>query len=165
MVVLACLWWVYFDHANSTTVREAAPARFSWFFAHLPLAIGITAVGVGIKKLVLAGPGHALMVEEHWLLLGSLALCWLVLAYLELVTETSLPVSRKWLVLGRVLGAGLLVAAGLPGGTLDTSWILTLAGLICAGLVVLDLYWRAKVPPERNYPNEHGRLGAPNDQV
>jgi low temperature requirement protein LtrA len=151
MVVVVCLWWVYFDHANSTTVREAAPARFSWFLAHLPLAIGITAVGVGIKKLVLAGPGHTLMVDNHWLLLGSLALCWLVLAYLELVTETSLLVSRKWLVLGRVLGAGLLVAAGLLGGALDIFWILTLTALICAGLVMLDLCWRAKVPPERSH--------------
>jgi low temperature requirement protein LtrA len=151
MVVVACLWWVYFDHANSTTVRESAPARFSWFLAHLPLAIGITAVGVGIKNLVLAEPGHAPVTEERWLLLGSLALCWLVLAYLGLVTETSLPVSRKWLVLGRVLGAGLLMAAGLLGGILDTSWILTLAALTCAGIVVLDLYWRAKVSPEGSH--------------
>jgi low temperature requirement protein LtrA len=164
MVVVVCLWWVYFDHANSATMREAAPARFSWFFAHLPLAIGITAVGVAIKNMVLTEPGHALMVETRWLLLSSLALCWLVLAFLELVTEISLPVSRRWLVIGRVLGAVVLMGVGLLGA-LDTAWMLSLAVLTCAVQVALDVYWRAKLALERSHRNEHGRHRARSNRV
>jgi low temperature requirement protein LtrA len=145
MVAVACLWWVYFDHANSATVRQTPPARYTWFFAHLPLAMGITAVGVALKKAVLIEPGHTLADEKRWLLLGSLALCWLVLAFLELVTQGLPPVSRKWLVTGRVLGAAVLVGGGLLGGALDTAWVLVLAAVTCAVQVALDVYWRAKL--------------------
>ena len=145
MVVVACLWWVYFDHANSVTVREVPPARFSWFFAHLPLAVGITAMGVAIKKTVLIEPGHALTAEKRWLLFGSLALCWLVLAFLELVTETKLPVSRRWLAVARVLSAAVLIGGGFLSGTLDTVWVLLLAAVTCVVQVALDVYWRARL--------------------
>jgi hypothetical protein len=62
--VVACLSRVYFDHFNSTTILEASTARYSWFYAHLPLVIGITAVGVALKKAVLIDPGHALRVRS-----------------------------------------------------------------------------------------------------
>jgi low temperature requirement protein LtrA len=84
MVVVACLWWVYFDHANSSAVREAPLARYTWFFAHLLLAIGITAVGVTMNKTVLIEPVPA-------------------------------PVSRRWLVIGRVLGAAMPMGVGALG--------------------------------------------------
>ncbi len=150
MVMVACLWWVYFDHANSATVRKAPSARYSWFYAHLPLAIGITAVGVALKKAVLSDLGHALTDEKRWLLLGSLALCWLVLAFLELVTQENPSVSRRGLVIGRVLGAAALMGIGLLGRALDTAWILSLAAVTCAVQVALDVYWRAKVDRMRS---------------
>ncbi|MGD8555303.1 MAG: low temperature requirement protein A, partial [Anaerolineales bacterium] len=67
MLVVACLWWVYFNHANSTEVREAPRTRFLWFLAHLPLAIGVTAMAVAIKTMVLGGEDH--LVGSRWLLL------------------------------------------------------------------------------------------------
>jgi hypothetical protein len=100
---------------------------------------------VAIKKMVLVEPGHALMDEIRWLLLGSLALCWLVLAIFELVTKTPASVSRRWLVIGWLLGAAMLMGIGALGGALDTAGILILVAVICAVQVALDVYWRERL--------------------
>ena len=142
MLLVASLWWVYFDHANSTSMREEPLARFAWFFAHLPLAIGITSVGVAMKTIVLISPGHPLTDGARLLLLGSLSLCWLVMALLELVTKGQIPMSRIWLAIGRVLGATVLIGTSIWGGAMDQVWILNLAALLCVLQVVLDVYWQ-----------------------
>jgi low temperature requirement protein LtrA len=53
------LWWVYFDfvahHAPHANTKTAA----SWLYLHLPLTIGVTAVGASVFSVV----GHA---EEPW---------------------------------------------------------------------------------------------------
>jgi low temperature requirement protein LtrA len=142
MLVVASIWWVYFDQANSAKVREAPTARFTWFFAHLPLTIGVTAVGIAIKKMILIEPGHTLTDGVRWLLLGSLALCWLVMAFLELVTQRLTPSSRRWLVIGRILGVVVLLGIAFLTRALDIIWIMILAAAICIMMVAIDIFVR-----------------------
>ena len=80
-----------------------------------------------------------------WLLLGSLALCWLVLANLELVTQNPASVSRRWLVIGRLSGAAMLMGIAALGGALQTEGILILAAVTCALQVALDVFWRERL--------------------
>jgi low temperature requirement protein LtrA len=142
MFVVACLWWVYFNHANSTAVREAPRARFFWFFAHLPLAIGVTAMGVAIKTTVLGGVDHH--PGSRWLLLGSSAVCWVILALIELVTRPNQPLSRASLVIGRAAGALVLIGTGLCFPRMSAAWMLILVSLAGVVQVAIDVNWRAK---------------------
>ena len=49
LLITCCIWWIYFDDVASTKLRKQRGAFEVWFYGHLPLAIGITAVGVGLK--------------------------------------------------------------------------------------------------------------------
>jgi low temperature requirement protein LtrA len=59
MALLYGIWWVYFDgigavdHQHVRTRRDAV--RFHvWSYAHLPLALGVVVLGVGIERTVTA---------------------------------------------------------------------------------------------------------------
>ena len=57
--VVFSLWWLYFDDAEETAIRPRRAAPYVWIYSHLPLAIGLTAVGVASKKLFVGvAEGH-----------------------------------------------------------------------------------------------------------
>ncbi|HEX2021948.1 MAG TPA: low temperature requirement protein A, partial [Candidatus Thermoplasmatota archaeon] len=66
------VWWVYFENLDETVVRRTRVAGQVWFYAHLPLAVSITAAAVGLHAVV-AHPGSPLSASERWLLGGSVA--------------------------------------------------------------------------------------------
>nr|WP_225954877.1 low temperature requirement protein A [Kibdelosporangium phytohabitans] len=85
-VIAAALWWNYFDttatssavalqrHEDKGQHGAAADERHDLFvYGHLPLALGIVMVGVGIEDLVLH-PVAALPSPGGWTLAGGLAL-------------------------------------------------------------------------------------------
>ncbi|MGD8813955.1 MAG: low temperature requirement protein A [Anaerolineales bacterium] len=143
MLIVACLWWVYFNHASATSVGESPRTRFLWFFAHLPLAIGVTAMGVAIKTTVV-GSAHP-DPGSGWLLLGSMAVCWLILALIEIVTRPNQPLPRTTLMVGRAAGAFVLIGAGVWFPRISAAWLLILVSLTAVVQVALDVVWRAKL--------------------
>ncbi|MFB8791064.1 MAG: low temperature requirement protein A [Potamolinea sp.] len=97
MSIAFSLWWMYFENIGGSAIRISRVtghmgAFQTWFYAHLPLMIGIAATGVGVEHIVSVNPTKAMPDAERWLLCGSVALCLLALALLHLTKVTLLSI-------------------------------------------------------------------------
>ncbi len=140
LLITCCLWWIYFDDIGGSKIREAPGAWLLWFFGHLPVTLGITAVGVALKKAVhfpLDAPPEP---KYAWLLAGSLALTLFAVAVVDSVTERRhSELSDRWRVNARV-ASGLLVLALAPAAGGMSAWVFLLAlGAVCVGQVLFDM--------------------------
>ncbi len=121
--IAACIWWLYFDHTHVAVVRSAPAARYVWIYGHLPLTIGITGLGVGLKKLTLLPLGDPMSDTVRWLFGGAVVLCLVALAVLDSVREAGQTPTAKTAFVARLGAAGLVLVlvafgAGLPAGAL-----------------------------------------------
>ena len=48
LLLALLLWWIYFDQVSEQPLRERVAARFAWGYLHLPLTMGITAIGAAM---------------------------------------------------------------------------------------------------------------------
>jgi low temperature requirement protein LtrA len=98
-LVVACLWWVYFDGHEAVTLKPT-PAPLIYSYAHLPLLTALGAVGTGISLLI-EGAG-----EDH-LAAGAAALAGGCALYLRAALAThAMTAGTLWRT-----GVGLKVAA------------------------------------------------------
>lgn len=84
--VAFALWWVYFDNVDDTVVTRLRFAGQVWIYTHLPLVMGLTALGVGVEHVVAHDPGSPLADAERWLLCGAVALSLVAVGVVHLVT-------------------------------------------------------------------------------
>ena len=122
-------WWTYFDFVGRR--RPAPGSGVPWVFSHLPVSMGIAALGAALVGLVghaddaTASPGAA------WVLAGSLALVLiaLVVTIRTLADFERLPSIYDPLVRVMLLGAGLVL---LVGWWRPAPWlmVLTLFGVL-----------------------------------
>lgn len=139
------LWWIYFDSVAGTAIRAARDAGRIvtyqvWIYAHLPLVIGLAAVGVGVTQAVLHAPG-TLPSSIRWLALGSMAVCFLSLAAIHLTTTSaraSLP--REPGAAFRGIAAVFMLALAASGLSLRPVVLTGILALSCAAMVVIDFY-------------------------
>ncbi len=139
LVVTCSVWWIYFDDVVHSRIRRKPGARLVWVYSHLPLAVGITALGVGVKKVVAADPGAA-MTAARWMFSGSLGLVFIAVAVLDWVTERDESRlddnARVWIRL--TSAAAVLSIAAV--GDLMANWIcLALIAVLCVAQVLADL--------------------------
>jgi low temperature requirement protein LtrA len=66
--VAGALWWIYFDYVDSSIVRRTIRAGQIYLYAHLPLLIGLTALGAGIKLGIKATQETGLTDEVSWII-------------------------------------------------------------------------------------------------
>lgn len=84
MALSFAVWWIYFDFIARRAAKESIWWRAAWSYLHLPLVMGIVAVGGGILNLVgeeYAGNG------ERWLITGGAATALLATGFLEMTLE------------------------------------------------------------------------------
>lgn len=56
---VAGVWWLYFDGLDRVEIRRRAPAILTYSLAHLPLLMGLAAMGAGISlQIAHAGDAH-----------------------------------------------------------------------------------------------------------
>jgi low temperature requirement protein LtrA len=125
MLIAIGLWWVYFDHiAGRPPIPETVPS-LAWVYLHLPVTIGITALGASILNAV-EHAGEALPDEARWLLVGATAASLFGISLIMRIL--SLPSSlRRFYQTGSTLtmAAGLaILLLGLTG--IDTIPLLLL---------------------------------------
>lgn len=134
-----CVWWVYFDNLDERVVRRTRVAGQVWFYTHLPLAMGITAMAVGAERLVRLAAGEPFHAADRWLLGGAFALALAALGVLHLATVEARGVSvnrrRAWLRLG---SAALVLASTAAGGLVPGLAFGGLLVVVAAAQVVLD---------------------------
>ena len=93
MLVGFGLWWVYFDNIGrrEPSGRAGTLPLTAWVYLHLPLVIGITAVGAMLTHVVAARAGE-IEPGVRWILAGGFSLCYLCMAGLAWTLEPEEPV-------------------------------------------------------------------------
>ena len=112
-LVALCLWWIYFDLADTSVVGRGA-LGLVYVYAHFPLLAGVSAFGVGTKLAISEAMRPDLPPATRWALAGGIGAFALALAAVHIGAEwTSMRdptfVSRNLLV---VLALGLAAAGG-----------------------------------------------------
>ncbi|MEX2535152.1 MAG: low temperature requirement protein A [Trueperaceae bacterium] len=123
------LWWLYFEMAGGPAEHATARASYTWIYLHLPITIAITAVGVGLKKIVVLDPGAPLPDQYRWLLAGAAGLFLLSVALLGLVVAQA--GRRRLHTTVAVAASAAIVAVGAYGGALPAGIGLFLIVVAC----------------------------------
>lgn len=139
------LWWLYFNIAAGRAIlaaRECGRVGVyqEWLYMHLPLTVGLVALGVGITKAVLGAPGP-LPDAVRWLMSGSAAVCFFALSGLHLTTASPGTRPQDDLAAVALAAAGmlmlLLAAGGVPVGSVGLTGVVA---AFCAVLVAIDIH-------------------------
>jgi low temperature requirement protein LtrA len=108
------LWWVYFDFVSHHLPRQSTIMRSAWFYLHLPLTMGIAAVGAAVSNVV-EHAGEHLPVEVRWLLVAAVAITLISAAVLTRTLQLSPEHQRTHRAGGRVMfvSAVLILLSGV----------------------------------------------------
>ena len=138
------IWWIHFDNVDGFVVRRRGGGKAwrptVWIYSHLPLAVGLAMVGVGIEHAIVAADAdHEYHAPERWLLVSGVALAFLAIASIE-----NASVRRKGEAVSAALVRLRLVAVpmALPIGLLtDLGPVGTvlMLGAVCVLQVVGDV--------------------------
>jgi low temperature requirement protein LtrA len=151
-LILIALWWTYFDDVAESNIRRRSwftPSplnnRVIWVYAHLPLAMGLTAFGVASKKVVgVEAFADDLKESYTWLLAGSLIVVLLSVTVLDLVTasphhavDSPERVGPRVAAAFAVAGIGALMLAGALTALVGLALLAVVAVGQIAGEVVV----------------------------
>jgi low temperature requirement protein LtrA len=115
-VVALCLWWVYFDIADTSVVGRRV-LGLVFVYGHFPLLAGVAVFGEGTRLAVTDAAEPALGAAARWALAGGIGVFALSLSILHIGAEwTSF---RDRVFLGRIRLALLLFALAAFGGALS----------------------------------------------
>ncbi len=144
LAITCSLWWIYFDDVAGSRIKRTVLAPYVWLYAHLPMAIAITAVGVAIKKVVFFDPMLPSADKYRWLLCGALSLALLSVGVIDAVTERrQAELSDRARVNMRLASAVLILLLASIGGLMD-AWVF--AALVAAGGVAQVAFDMAMAP-------------------
>lgn len=147
--ITCSLWWVYFDDIAGSEVKKGKGSWMAWLYGHLPLALGLTAVGVAVKKAIkidlVAVPDEGV----RWLLAGSLALVFLSVALIDSATERPhVQINERVRIASRWVSALVLLLVAQVGGAMSGGVFLAIVTAICAAQVIFDLMMAPMGTPE-----------------
>jgi low temperature requirement protein LtrA len=113
LVTAFSLWWIYFERMRGTVLSELGGLRPAvWLYSHGPLAVAITALGVGIEHAVDHDAWQPLSAADGWLLVGSLAATMATVGVmLAMQSETARVPLRRAIPVVLALAIGLLIPA------------------------------------------------------
>ena len=165
LAITVSLWWIYFDDVAGSRIKRKRLAPFVWIYAHLPMTMAITAVGVAIKKCVGMDPFVPGDPTYRWILCGMLGLALLSVGAIDAVTERrQSELSDRARVNTRV-ASGVLVLLLAPSGAYMDAWVFVgmLSG-VCLLQVFLDLAMSPLAADEEDAHDEHPAMVETNDQ-
>lgn len=131
-VISASLWWLYFGAVSGAALKQTTSAPYLWIYTHLPLTIGITAVGVGLKKVALIDFAHPLAVEYRWLICGAVALSLAAIALFISIRTDSVGANGLLAIGTPLCTAVAVLSLALFGRALPEILTVGLLALICA---------------------------------
>jgi low temperature requirement protein LtrA len=112
------LWWLYFDSTGRLPIQILREkGRISlyliWLYTHFPLVVAITAVGVGIRRLVSSEQHSVLPNSDLWLICGSVAISLISQSVLHLISIEQYThdfTRRKKFAISRIVSAILIMS-------------------------------------------------------
>ena len=117
--VVVALWWLYFDRIADRELPGRFWAKQRWIYLHLPLMLGITAVGVGTKKMALSPIGEPTELAYAVLFGGATALAVLAIAGVRGVLGDRVAAVRTAGVAAALVVVTLALGTRLPVGLFD----------------------------------------------
>ena len=140
LLITCSLWWIYFDDVAGSRIRKGRLSAVIWVYAHLPMMIAITAVGVAAKKVVFFDPHIVEAAKYRWLLCGSLSLALLAVAIIDGVTERrQAELSDRTRVQTRMVAAFFVLLLAPAGGFMPSWAFVAMVAAACVAQVVIDL--------------------------
>ncbi|HEU0291348.1 MAG TPA: low temperature requirement protein A [Anaerolineales bacterium] len=141
MLIAIGLWWIYFDFVSGHSPIPRTSKRLAWIYLHLPVTMGIAAVGASILNVV-EHTGEGLPDEVRWLLVGAIAA---VLTSISLILKSlNLPENQSILYRtgGRVTFiSGILVVLSSAASMDTINFLLILVVLLLAPVFYGILVW------------------------
>ncbi|MEA5463137.1 low temperature requirement protein A [Leptothoe sp. PORK10 BA2] len=128
------IWWVYFDFIGRRAPKSGTGWTFVWGYAHMPLAIAITAAGVGTQTLI-SDTDWIVQRNSGFLIGGAIGLALFMMGVLEfcLRHKPDEPTHPIWSPAMK-LGAGVIAA--LVGGLSSGMYVLALQCCLMALIAV-----------------------------
>jgi low temperature requirement protein LtrA len=133
-VIALCVWWIYFDLADTSVVGRGS-LGLVYVYAHIPLLGGVGALAAGAKLAITHADNAGLLAGARWAMGGGLACYLLSLAVLHVTAEwTSL---RDRTFIGRLGASAVMLAlAALGGGLAPVLFVALLAASLVAQLAL-----------------------------
>ena len=142
------LWWLYFDSTGRLPIQILREkGRISlyliWLYTHFPLVVAITAVGVGIRRLVSSEQHSVLSSSDLWLICGSVAISLISQSVLHLISidkDTHDFTRRKKFAISRIVSALVIISIPILLNNYGIPIIIaSLITVICGFQIVFDL--------------------------
>ena len=145
------LWWLYFDSSGRLPIhilkeKGNIALYYIWLYTHFPLVVAITAVGVGIRRLVSSDQHSALANSDLWLICGSVSMSLISQGILHLISmengnkDDSFNYRKKFAIY-RIISAVAIISIPILFGNYNNIPIVIASILtgICGIQIILDL--------------------------
>lgn len=144
LAIAFSFWWMYFDTVDHSPLQAMKQGRMkialTWLYSHLPLAIGLTATGVGVEKMI-HGLTHDSASSEKLLFCLAVALCLLILARIHWTScNLGQTKCKRILTFYRLGAAAFVLSIGLAASVFSSLSIIILVALACTVQIVLDIF-------------------------
>ncbi|MDJ0791067.1 MAG: low temperature requirement protein A [Acidimicrobiia bacterium] len=153
IILATSIWWVHFDNLDGFVVRRRGQRTdwrpTVWIYSHLPLAIGIAMMGVGVEHAIVAADAdHEYHAEDRVLLTAAVVIAFLAIAAIESASmHRGSEGDKRTIVITRLFGA---LGAAIVGVLmfLGPVWTLLLLVFVAGLQIVADVVRRSRVPEE-----------------
>jgi low temperature requirement protein LtrA len=116
MLIAIGIWWIYFDFLSEHLPITRRAKTFAWMYLHLPMTIGIVAVGAAVLNVV-EHAGQPLTTEVRWLLVSAIAIALISIALL--MRTISIPEEHQriyhWGVIATLVSGVIILLLGFSG--------------------------------------------------
>jgi low temperature requirement protein LtrA len=145
------LWWLYFDSSGRLPIhilkeKGNIAIYYIWLYTHFPLVVAITAVGVGIRRLLSSDQHSALANSDLWLICGSVSMSLISQGILHLISMENGNKDdsfnhRKKFGIYRIISAVAIISIPILFGNYNNIPIVIASILtgICGIQIILDL--------------------------
>ena len=136
-------WWMYFDTVDESPLSAMRKGQMrvalTWLYSHLPLAIGLTATGVGVEKMI-HSLGHDTGSAEKILFCVAVALCLAILSNLHWAScELGQTKCKRILTFYRLAAAAFVLTLAIASSVLSSLAVMSLVAFACTIQIVLDI--------------------------
>jgi len=146
LFITCSVWWIYFDDIAGGRLKDGRGNWIVWLFAHLPLAVGVTALGVAVEKVVVFEFTQPPDPAYQALLAGSLAAVFFSVAVLDSVTRRRhAKLSDRARVNVRLASAIVVLVLGQILGVITGGMFVGLVTAVCVGQIVFDIMMKPHV--------------------